>query len=101
MDAVHARAEDTSRHDHGAWCDVALPAATGVLAHTRGDWDTAITQLSRALPRMSECGGSHAQRQQNQHTRGKLCKAEYQGQDQPEVGKTPFHTQSSEDREID
>ncbi len=62
IDAVRARAEDTSRHDHSIWCDVALPAAIGVLAHTRGDWDTAITQLSRALPRMSECGGSHAQR---------------------------------------
>lgn len=62
MQAIEARAQDTSQPDHIAWRDVALPAAQGIVAHSKGDWDTAITQMARALPRMSECGGSHAQR---------------------------------------
>jgi hypothetical protein len=33
-----------------------------ITAHAGGDWDTAISSMARALPRMSECGGSHAQR---------------------------------------
>jgi hypothetical protein len=62
MHAIYRRAEDTSQHDHVAWRDVVLPAANGIIAHAKGDWDAAIVQMSRALPRMSECGGSHAQR---------------------------------------
>ncbi|MCX7566559.1 tetratricopeptide repeat protein [Sulfitobacter sp. F26169L] len=62
MQAIRDRASDTSQHDHIAWRDVALPAATGIAAYADGVWDTAISQLARALPRMSECGGSHAQR---------------------------------------
>lgn len=62
MHAIEARAQDTSQHDHIAWRDVALPAAQSIVAHSKGDWDTAISQMARALPRMSECGGSHAQR---------------------------------------
>ncbi len=62
MQAIEDRAADTARYDHTAWSEVALPAAHGILAHTRGDWSVAITQLGRALPRMAECGGSHAQR---------------------------------------
>ncbi len=62
MQAIKARAQDTAQHDHIAWRDVALPAAQGIVAHSTGDWNTAITQMARALPRMSECGGSHAQR---------------------------------------
>jgi tetratricopeptide (TPR) repeat protein len=62
MDAIEARAADTRQHDHIAWAEVALPAARGIIAHSKGDWATAITQLGQALPRMAECGGSHAQR---------------------------------------
>ncbi|MBB3992433.1 tetratricopeptide (TPR) repeat protein [Sulfitobacter undariae] len=62
MQAIRDRAQDTSQHDHIAWRDVALPAATAILAHAKGDWSTTITDMSRALPRMAECGGSHAQR---------------------------------------
>ncbi|MEJ6020761.1 tetratricopeptide repeat protein [Ramlibacter sp. PS4R-6] len=53
------------RHAEGAprvWRDVAVPAARGMLAHARGDWSRAADQLGRALPRMAEIGGSHAQR---------------------------------------
>ncbi|MEQ6202131.1 tetratricopeptide repeat protein [Sulfitobacter sp. HNIBRBA2951] len=62
MAAIEARALDVSQFDHVAWRDVALPAAQGIMAHATGDWDTAVAQMARALPRMSECGGSHAQR---------------------------------------
>ncbi|WP_298858597.1 tetratricopeptide repeat protein [uncultured Sulfitobacter sp.] len=62
MQAIVARAQDDTQYDHIAWRDVALPAAQSIIAHSKGDWDTAITQMARALPRMSECGGSHAQR---------------------------------------
>ena len=44
------------------WRDVALPAARGLLAHARGDYANAVSELGRALPRMLEVGGSHAQR---------------------------------------
>jgi hypothetical protein len=47
---------------HGAWREVALPAARGMLAHARGDWKLAAEQMGRALPRMNDIGGSHAQR---------------------------------------
>lgn len=62
MEAIQLRATEADRFDHAAWKDVALPAATGILAHTKGDWPVAVSELARALPRMSECGGSHAQR---------------------------------------
>lgn len=62
MQAIRDRAADTTQHDHVAWRDVALPAATGIVAHGQGDWSTAIADLARALPRMAEVGGSHAQR---------------------------------------
>ncbi|MEH6738246.1 MAG: tetratricopeptide repeat protein [Sulfitobacter sp.] len=62
MVAIFERANDSTKHDHIPWRDVALPAAEGIMAHAKGDWGTAISLMSRALPRMSECGGSHAQR---------------------------------------
>jgi len=62
IEGIEDCASDTSQHDHIAWRDVALPAAKAILAHAAGDWNTTITQMARALPRMSECGGSHAQR---------------------------------------
>jgi hypothetical protein len=60
--AIEDRAADATQYDCTAWAEVALPATRGIIAHTKGDWPTAIAELGRALPRMSECGGSHAQR---------------------------------------
>ena len=48
--------------DQDVWQNVALPACEGLLAYTRGDFETSVTQLGHALPRMAEIGGSHAQR---------------------------------------
>ena len=44
------------------WAQVGLPAAAGLLAHAQGDAAEAACQLARALPRLREIGGSHAQR---------------------------------------
>ncbi|MBI5259245.1 MAG: tetratricopeptide repeat protein [Burkholderiales bacterium] len=46
-----------------AWQQVAVPACRGLVAHARGDWTTAATQLEQALPRLQAIGGSHAQRE--------------------------------------
>jgi tetratricopeptide (TPR) repeat protein len=62
MQAIKARAANEDAHDHAAWAEVALPAARGIMAHARGDWGSAIRELGHSLPRMAECGGSHAQR---------------------------------------
>lgn len=61
MQAITNRA-GTPTHDQMAWAEVALPAARGIVALARGDAATAHRDLGRALPRMSEIGGSHAQR---------------------------------------
>ena len=61
MQAIAARAEAPS-HDRTAWAEVALLAAQGIAAHARGDSALAARLLGRALPRMREIGGSHAQR---------------------------------------
>jgi tetratricopeptide (TPR) repeat protein len=44
------------------WIEVAIPAARGMAAHARGEWERAIAQLRPTLPRLYEIGGSHAQR---------------------------------------
>ena len=62
MDAIKDRAADTTRHDCRAWAEVALPAAQGIVAHANRDWAEAARLLGIALPRLAECGGSHAQR---------------------------------------
>jgi tetratricopeptide (TPR) repeat protein len=44
------------------WLEVAIPAARGMVAHAKGDFNTAIAQLKSVLPRLHEIGGSHTQR---------------------------------------
>lgn len=61
MQAVRDKAASDC-FDQSIWQDVALPACTGLLAHTRQDWETCISQLGLAMPRLAETGGSHAQR---------------------------------------
>jgi len=45
-----------------AWRDVCVPASRGLVAWARGEHAAAVRELGRALPRMLEIGGSHAQR---------------------------------------
>ncbi len=62
MRAVEDAARDTSRFDHQVWAEVALPACRGVLAHARGHHEEAVRWLAPVAARVTEIGGSHAQR---------------------------------------
>jgi tetratricopeptide (TPR) repeat protein len=62
LQAVRQRADSAPAHSREVWRDVALPASAGLHAYTRRDFDRAWRELSRAMPRMIEVGGSHAQR---------------------------------------
>lgn len=59
--AIQTRAQ-TPSHDLIAWAEVTLPAAHGIIAHAAGHYTQAARDLGRALPRLAEIGGSHAQR---------------------------------------
>ncbi|MBL6953395.1 MAG: tetratricopeptide repeat protein [Alphaproteobacteria bacterium] len=59
MTAHAATAPDLVRP---AWVEVAVPAARGLAAHARGDYQGAYADLAAATPRLQEIGGSHAQR---------------------------------------
>ena len=61
-DAIRRRAETAPDFARGAWADVALPLAEGLLAHARGDWAGAVRKLTPTLPQLIAIGGSHAQR---------------------------------------
>lgn len=60
--AVRRMATTAPDFTRAAWRDAALPAAEGLVAHARGDFEAAVQGLRTALPRMIEVGGSHAQR---------------------------------------
>jgi hypothetical protein len=60
--SIEAHAALLQGPDANLWQRVCVPAARGLLAHARGDWQGAIDGLGQALPRMVEVGGSHAQR---------------------------------------
>jgi len=62
LQAVEAKAQSSDAFDRLIWRDVALPAARGVYAHARRDWTSAARYLGIANPRLTEIGGSHAQR---------------------------------------
>jgi hypothetical protein len=62
LHAVHRAAEAAGPGVRSIWHDVALPACEGLYAHAVGDCDAAWRHLHRVLPRLSEAGGSHAQR---------------------------------------
>ncbi len=62
MAAVEDKAATSVAFDRLVWREVALPAARGVLAHARRNWADAARYLGIANPRLTEIGGSHAQR---------------------------------------
>jgi tetratricopeptide (TPR) repeat protein len=62
LEAVRQRAASAPVHTREVWREVALPASEGLLAYAKRDYDRAWRELSRAMPRMIEAGGSHAQR---------------------------------------
>jgi tetratricopeptide (TPR) repeat protein len=60
--AVRRMTTHAPEFTRAAWRDAALPAAEGLVAHARGDFEAAVQGLRTALPRLIEVGGSHAQR---------------------------------------
>ncbi|MHB1103756.1 MAG: tetratricopeptide repeat protein [Devosia sp.] len=62
MQAIEEKANASNAFDRMVWRDVAVPAARGMLAHARRDYADAVRWLTLANPRMTEIGGSHAQR---------------------------------------
>jgi tetratricopeptide (TPR) repeat protein len=62
LDTVRSLARAAPGHDREVWREVALPACEGVYAYARGAYASAWRHLSRAMPRLAEIGGSHAQR---------------------------------------
>ncbi|MBD2215362.1 tetratricopeptide repeat protein [Nostoc linckia FACHB-104] len=45
------------------WSEIAIPCARGMIAHAKGNWSEAVNQLQPVLPKLSQIGGSHAQRE--------------------------------------
>lgn len=60
--AVRRAALEAPDHVRETWREVASPAAEGLVAYIRGDYATALRGLRAALPRLTQIGGSHAQR---------------------------------------
>ena len=60
--AVRRAADAAPAYARVVWREVALPAGEGIVAYVRKDYETAWRRLTRAMPRMIEVGGSHAQR---------------------------------------
>ena len=59
---IEAHAAQVAPGLQHAWQQVCVPASRGLLAHARGDWQRVVDQVGQALPRLTEIGGSHAQR---------------------------------------
>jgi hypothetical protein len=62
LNNIERHARTAPSHSRAAWQRVAVPASRGLLAHARGDYARTVDELGQALPRMTEIGGSHAQR---------------------------------------
>jgi hypothetical protein len=62
LEAIRRQAVSAPEFARAAWADAAQPAAEGIAAYLAGQPAAAIRELGRALPRLAEIGGSHAQR---------------------------------------
>lgn len=60
--SMQSYAKTTQPHIQRTWTEIALPAARGLVAHARRDWEQAIALLRPTLPHLHAIGGSHAQR---------------------------------------
>jgi len=60
--AIRRQAVSAPEFARAAWADAALPAAEGIAAWLAGQPAAAVRELGRALPRLAQIGGSHAQR---------------------------------------
>jgi tetratricopeptide (TPR) repeat protein len=62
LESVRGQAESAPPFTRAVWREVALPGCEGLHAYASGEFERAWHQLSVAVPRMAEAGGSHAQR---------------------------------------
>jgi tetratricopeptide (TPR) repeat protein len=62
LQAIKQRAENAPSFSAPVWRDVAVPLAEGLTAYVSSDFAGAAAKLGSVLPRLSEIGGSHAQR---------------------------------------
>jgi len=62
LEAVRHRARVAPSFTREVWQEVALPACEGLYEYAYGNYDLAWRHLGAAMPRMTEVGGSHAQR---------------------------------------
>ncbi|MFN6534892.1 MAG: tetratricopeptide repeat protein [Nostoc sp. EkiNYC01] len=62
LESMQRHAEKVLPYARRAWAEIGVPAAKGMIAHARGDWNKAIAQLEPVLPELQSTGGSHAQR---------------------------------------
>jgi hypothetical protein len=62
LEAARRAAAAAPAYAREVWREVGLPACEGIYAYARRDYETAWRELARAMPRMVEVGGSHAQR---------------------------------------
>jgi len=62
MASIRAHAAAAPDYIRPVWTEVAVPLCEALLAHARGDVETTVRRLGPVLPRLSEIGGSHAQR---------------------------------------
>ena len=60
--AIERQAAQAPAHSREVWAEVAVPAAQGLLAYARRDFERARKRLAAALPGLVGIGGSHAQR---------------------------------------
>jgi len=60
--SMQAYANSSLPYIQKTWVEVALPAARGMAAHARRDWQRVVAQLRPILSRLYAIGGSHAQR---------------------------------------
>jgi len=60
--SIRAHAAAAPDYIRPVWTEVAVPLCEALLAHARGDVETTVRRLGPVLPRLSEIGGSHAQR---------------------------------------
>lgn len=62
LECVRRHAEHAPEFSRVVWQEVALPACEGLYSYARGEYELAWRRLGVAMPRMTEVGGSHAQR---------------------------------------
>jgi hypothetical protein len=62
LDAVREQAHRAPPFSRTVWREVALPACEGLDAYAKGEHDLAWHKLEAVIARMTETGGSHAQR---------------------------------------